>query len=184
MKKEFKISPFAQQKGLLNIIIETPKGSRNKYAYHERSGLLTLRKVLPCGMVFPFDFGAIPSTRGDDGDPLDVLVLMEEPVNPPCMVEAHLIGVIEAEQSAKGKCERNDRLVAMASSDSKPAEIKSVKKLDPQILREIERFFVSYNELEGKKFEILRFAGPKTAVKRVKEGQKKYRKKLKESSDQ
>jgi inorganic pyrophosphatase len=176
MKKAPKMLPFAEKK-LVNVIVETPKGSRNKYAYDEVSGLLTLKKVLPCGMVFPFDFGSIPSTRGDDGDPLDVLVLMEDPVCPLCLVQAHLIGVIVAEQTEKGKSERNDRLVAMATSDNKPSETDSIKKLDSQTLKEIERFFVSYNELDGKKFRILDYVGSKSAVKLVKEGQKRYNKK-------
>src|SRR5690349_9995417 len=108
------LGPFSKEKRL-HIVVETPKASRNKYAYDFRLGMLRLKKVLPVGLVFPFDFGAVPGTEGDDGDPLDVLVLMEEPVPPGCLVEAELVGVIEAEQSEDGKTERNDRLVAIAS---------------------------------------------------------------------
>src|SRR5689334_3107516 len=126
-----KLGPFSK-KHLLNIIVETPKGSRNKYAYDFQRGMLRLKKVLPAGMMFPFDFGAVPGTVGDDADPLDALVLMEESVPPGCLVEAELIGVIEAEQTENGKTQRNDRLVAIASGDKKPSEVKSLKGLDSQ----------------------------------------------------
>jgi inorganic pyrophosphatase len=176
MKNKSRLGPFVGKEELVNVIIETPKGSRNKYAFDEKSGLLTLRKSLPSGMVFPFDFGCVPGTRADDGDPLDVLVLMETPVSPPCLVQAHLIGVIEAEQSEKGESERNDRLVAVTDSDNQPSEVKSVKKLPAQTLKEIERFFVSYNELEGKKFKILNYRGQSAAIKCVKKGIARFRK--------
>jgi inorganic pyrophosphatase len=172
-----KIQTFDEKKELINVVIETPAGSRNKYAFNEDVGMLTLKKSLPCGMVFPFDFGSIPGTKGDDGDPLDVLVLMEQPISPPCLVKAHLIGIIEAEQIENGKSERNDRLVAVAACDSRPAEEKSLKKLPSQTLKEIERFFVSYNELAGKKFKILDYRGPRAAVKSVKKGVRAFRKK-------
>src|SRR5688500_10091266 len=73
-----------------NVIIETPKGSRNKYKYDEQRGLFKLRKMLPLGSIFPFDFGFLPSTRGADGDPLDVLVLMDAPTFPGCVVLVRL----------------------------------------------------------------------------------------------
>ena len=157
------------------MLIETPKGSRNKYAYDENYGLLSLKKVLPSGMAFPFDFGCIPGTRGEDGDPLDVLVLLEETVCSLCVVQASLIGVIEAVQIENGERERNDRLVAMAKYENKPAEFESIKKMDGKTLKEIERFFISYNDLEGRKFKVLDYSGPNAAIKKVKEGAKVYK---------
>jgi inorganic pyrophosphatase len=173
MKQNPKIPTFSEKGELINVIIETPKGSRNKYAFDQKAWILTLKKVLPLGMVFPFDFGSIPGTRADDGDPLDVLVLVQEPVEVPCVVQAHLIGVLEAEQTEDGKSERNDRLIAVTDPDNQPDEMKSVKKLNSKTLKEIEKFFVSYNELDGKKFKVLDYAGPNSAVKLVKEGQKR-----------
>ena len=67
---------------LVNVVIETPRGSRNKFAYDEKLGVIRLKKVLPAGMDFPYDFGFVPSTKGDDGDPLDALLLMDEPAHP------------------------------------------------------------------------------------------------------
>src|SRR5687767_782444 len=94
-----KLASFNEENGFLNVIVETPKGSRNKYNFDFELGLFRLKKVLPAGAVFPFDFGFIPSTCGDDGDPLDVLLLMDEPAFAGCVVEARLLGAMEASQT-------------------------------------------------------------------------------------
>src|SRR4029453_11308915 len=91
-----KLKPFDKKKGNLNAVIDTPKGSRNKYAFDFDVGMYRLKSVLPEGAVFPFDFGSIPGTVAEDGDPLDVLLLMDEPAFAGCLVEARLLGVIEA----------------------------------------------------------------------------------------
>src|ERR1700741_1160684 len=96
------ISPF-EDGGDLRVVIETPRGSRNKYSYDPECDCMQLSTVLPEGMVFPYDFGFIPAPLGDDGDPLDILILMDEPVVPGGVVRARLIGAIEAEQKEKGK---------------------------------------------------------------------------------
>src|SRR5215467_13835054 len=92
-------------------IIETPKGSRNKFDDDPKSNLFLLAALLPEGMMFPFDFGFIPSTLGEDGDPIDILVLMDAPAHPGCLIDVRLIGVIQAEQTEGGKTETNDRLL-------------------------------------------------------------------------
>ena len=169
MKRLFKTSVFAGNKGLINVVIETPKGSRNKYAYDDKLGILRLKKALPCGMVFPFNFGALPGTRGEDGDPLDILVLMEEPTSVPCLVVAQVIGVIKAEEKEEGQTRRNDRLIAVSAGDTKPSEEPSPASLDPQVLKEIESFFVNYNKLCGKKFRVLGYQGSRAAMKVIKD---------------
>src|SRR5215475_14505888 len=141
--------------GRLNVVIDTPKGSRNKYKFDELHGQWRLSKVLPQGMAFPYDFGFIPSTRGEDGDPIDVLVLMDEPAFPGCVVSARLIGVLEAEQTEGGKTVRNDRLVAVVETPYNPAEFRSLEEVDRRRLDEIEHFFVSYNQMEGRQFKPL-----------------------------
>src|SRR5215467_15062583 len=105
MKLLQKLKPFDRKSGNLNVVIDTPKGSRNKYAFDFDINAYKLKTVLPHGAVFPFDFGSIPGTVAQDGDPLDVLVLMDEPVFIGCFIEARLLGAIEAEQSKGRKTE-------------------------------------------------------------------------------
>src|SRR5262245_58106731 len=151
--------------GRLNVVVDTPKGSRNKYKFDERHGQWRLSKVLPMGLSFPHDFGFLPSTRGEDGDPLDVLLLMDEPAFPGCVVPARLIGVLEAEQTEGGKTVRNDRLVAVVETQYNPAELRSLEEVSRQRLDEIEHFFVSYNQMEGRQFKPLARRGPGHAHK-------------------
>src|SRR5579864_9696384 len=99
------------QKGVCRAIIETPKGCRNKFDYDPETGLFMLGGLLPEGMMFPFDFGFLPSTLGEDGDPLDILVLMDAPAHVGCLMDVRIIGIIKAEQTEGGKTESNDRLL-------------------------------------------------------------------------
>jgi inorganic pyrophosphatase len=160
--------PTFHKNGLLNVIIETPKGSRNKYTYDSELGLFRLKKVLPLGAVFPFDFGFVPLTLGEDGDPLDILVLMDQPAFGGCLVRSRLIGALEAEQSAKGRKVRNDRLIAIAEKTHLYCEVKSLVHLNKVVLDQIEHFFISYNEAEGKRFRVLRRSGSAEALRLVK----------------
>jgi len=129
--------------------------------------------MLPAGAVFPYDFGFIPNTRGGDGDPLDVLVLMDEPAFTGCLVRSRLLGVIEAEQTEKGETDRNDRLIAVASKSRTSSDLKSITDLNPKLLDEIEHFFISYNAAKGKKFKPLGRYGPETARKLVQRSKRK-----------
>jgi len=108
---------YPDDASLVRVIIETPKGCRNKYKYDPEIGAFKLSKVLPEGMVFPYDFGFIPGTKAEDGDPIDVLLLMDQPAFAGCVIESRLIGVLEAEQSKQGETERNDRLIAVADEN-------------------------------------------------------------------
>ncbi len=150
-----KLQPFREKNGDINAVIDTPKNSRNKYSYREASGLFELSGVLPAGAVFPFDFGFIPGTMGGDGDPLDILLLMDEPAFVGCLVPARLLGVIEAEQTEQGETARNDRLIAVAANSRVHEEFQSLDDVNRQLLEEIEHFFVSYNDAKGKKFKSL-----------------------------
>jgi inorganic pyrophosphatase len=119
-------------------------------------------------MVFPFDFGFIPSTRGGDGDPLDVLVVSDEALFPGCLVKARLIGALKAQQTAKGKTNRNDRLLAVPVLPNMRETPRSLRDLGEKLLREIKEFFATYQRLEGKEFKVLGVLGPKEAEKLVK----------------
>ncbi len=151
--------------GIVNAVIETPSGSRNKFKFDEKLGMFALSGVLPEGMVFPHAFGFVPSTRAEDGDPEDILVIMDEPTFTGCVVPTRLVGVIEAEQTEDGATERNDRLVAVAAHSRDYSEVKTVNDLNQNMLKEIEQFFVNYNKERGKKFRVLQMRGPKHALK-------------------
>src|ERR1700758_4182581 len=105
---------FDAGKATCQAVIETPKGFRNKFDYDPDSNLFMLGGLLPEGMMFPFDFGFIPSTLGEDGDPLDVMVLMDAPAHVGCLIQIRIIGIIEAKQIQDGETERNDRLLGVA----------------------------------------------------------------------
>jgi len=173
-----KLQALGPKSAYLNVIVEAPKGSRTKFKYDEESQLFIFDKNLPLGQVFPFDYGFLPSTLGGDGDPLDVLVLAEEPTFVGCLIHARLLGVIEAEQTEKGKTERNDRLLAV------PLEVKSGKpgkgaidRLDASLAQRISDFFVAYNQLQGKRFKALRNAGPDRAESLIRKGMAQFHKK-------
>ena len=158
------LPPFDEESGDLNAVVETVAGSRNKFAYDEELGLFRLKGVLPAGASFPFDFGFVPSTKGGDGDPLDVLVLMDEPAFAGCLVPARLVGVITAQQRERdGTVEQNDRLIAVASDSHTHEGVRKIDDLSPQLLDEIEHFFISYNEMRGKTFTPTARKGPRAA---------------------
>jgi inorganic pyrophosphatase len=170
-----RLPQFDRKTGDLNVIIDTPKGSRNKFGWDEKRSLFELKGVLPAGAVFPYDFGFIPNTRGEDGDAIDVLVLMDEPAFPGCLVATRLLGVIEAEQTEKGKTERNDRLIAVAANSRTNGHLKSLEDLNRTVVNEIEHFFVSYNAAKGKKFKPLGQFGAARARKLVEQARTRKR---------
>ena len=155
---------------LIQVVIETPKGSRNKYDFDSEEKVFRLKKVLPAGMTFPYDFGFIPRTLADDGDPVDILVLMDEPAFPGCVLKCRLIGVIEGEQGDGKDKERNDRVVAVERDNHSFADIDHLDDLGKEFLRELEQFFVNYHSLSGEEFRVLGAKGPKQAKKRIEEG--------------
>ena len=149
------LAPIRKKGGLLQVIVETPKGSRNKFSFDVDQEIFSLKKVLPAGMVFPYDFGFLPKTLADDGDPIDVLLLMDEPAFPGVLVPSRLIGVIEGEQIDGKKRIRNDRLVAVADANHMYAMVRKVSDLPKQFLRELQEFFVNYHQLQGKEYKLL-----------------------------
>jgi inorganic pyrophosphatase len=156
--------------GICHAIIETPKGCRNKFDYDPDSGLFKLGGLLPEGMMFPFDFGFIPSTLGADGDPVDVMVLMDAPAHVGCLIEVRIIGIISAEQTEDGKTETNDRLLGVAVHSYEHEDLQSISEVSKTLLDQVEEFFVSYNKQRGKKFKVTGTGGPKKALKFLKNG--------------
>lgn len=168
LKSPDRIDPFNTEHKSLRVVIETPKGSRNKYSYDPELGSYVLKSVLAEGMKFPYDFGFVPQTKAEDGDPLDVLVLMDEPAFTGCVVEARIVGVIEAQQTEDGKSIRNDRVLAVATQSHIHADIKEPKDLNSRMIDELEDFFIAYNKARGKKFKTLGVKDAETAMKLIK----------------
>lgn len=144
---------------LVNVILDTPRGSRNKFKFDEQLGCFKLSRILPVGHVFPYDFGSIPGTRGEDGDALDVLVVMDEPTFPGCLITTHLIGVMEARQTEKGRMISNDRLIGVPQTPANKPTIRELSELGSVVLAEIEHFFTSYNAAQHRRFEPVRRLG-------------------------
>jgi len=143
----------------VDVVIETPKGSAQKYDYDPGSHFFKLKKILPAGMVFPYDFGFIPDTKGEDGDPLDVIVISEFCSFPGIMIKCRIIGGIKAEQSeekGKKKLIRNDRFLAIPKCSNIFEKIKTAKDLPDNIFKELEQFFIDYNRIEGKEFKAMK----------------------------
>jgi inorganic pyrophosphatase len=145
-------------------IIETPKGRRNKFKYESDSGLYTLSRVLPQGFIFPFDFGFIPSTAADDGDPLDVIVLMDEPAHVGCILKIRLIGVMKLVQTEKGKKTQNDRLIGVSVQSFEFDQVKTISDLKESLLKQITDFMALYNKDSGKQDEVTGVDGPEGAL--------------------
>jgi inorganic pyrophosphatase len=172
-----RIDPFAENKDDVHVVIDTPRGSRNKLKWDKKLGVLKLSHVLTAGAVFPFDFGFMPGSHGADGDALDVLVLSDEPLFPLCLVQARLIGVIEAEQTQEGKTFRNDRMVAVAISSRLYADVNELGDLPPTLMDEIEQFFINYNKMRGRVFKPIARGDAAVGMKLVKRSTAKVAKK-------
>lgn len=153
IKSPMELPTVDAKSGLVNVVVEAPRGSPYKYKFDPASGQFLLHKGLPAGAVFPFDFGFVPRTKAADGDPLDVMILLEEPAIVGAVVPVRLIGVIEAEQvEESGEKARNDRLLAVLETAYNPPRFHSISEIDEHRLAEIEHFFISYNEMEGRTF--------------------------------
>jgi inorganic pyrophosphatase len=148
-------------------VMETPKGQRGKLAYDPASGAFELKRILPDGMSFPLDFGFVPGTRGEDGDPLDILVLNDEPAVVGTMLTARLIGVIEAEQTEDGQTVRNDRILAVAAVSHLFARVAKVHDLDPDFMKNLTAFWENYDALRGVRFKVLAVRDGKAAARLI-----------------
>lgn len=152
------------------LVVETPRGSRNKYAFDPETECFILKKVLPLGFSFPFDFGFIPSTLGEDGDPLDVLLLLDESVPMGCIVKVDIIGAIKLEQKRDGVTQRNDRLIATPTGMSNRNRMECLADLPPKLVEQIEAFFVAYARPDGKIVTPLGHGAREEAIELVRHG--------------
>lgn len=145
---------------IVNVVIETPKGSKNKYEYSEELDSIILDRILHSSVMYPLAYGFMPGTRYLDGDPIDVMVLMSEPVHPGCVVRARPIGLLRMTDSGQ----QDDKVLAAVIGDPKMKEVKSLKDLSEHELMEIEEFFRHYTRLEkGRKTEVRGWASKEEA---------------------
>jgi inorganic pyrophosphatase len=169
----YEIESREPDSGDIRVVIDTPAGSRNKYKFDESTGLFRVARVLPLGLAFPHDFGSIPRTCAEDGDPLDVMVLELAPCFPGCLVTVRLIGELRCIQRERGKRIRNDRLIAVAHTPVNEPRLKELAELDPQHLRAIEHFFTSYNQAQGRDFRVTGRTGARAAHATLKRAERR-----------
>jgi inorganic pyrophosphatase len=165
------LPPFTED-GDVHVVVETPRGSRAKFAYDPKLETFILSKSLLTGLTYPHDWGFVPSTKADDGDPLDTMVIDF----PGHRADRRIIGILQIEQKSKGKAERNDRLFAVPRRSHSEQGLRDVRDLSKPIQQELEKFFIATDELEAKKLEIIGWNGPKIAMKAIKDSAKSFSK--------
>jgi inorganic pyrophosphatase len=153
------ISSGTSVPNVINVIVEIPKGSQNKYEYDKSNNVMKLDRVLYSPLHYPGDYGIIPQTLSEDGDPLDVLVLMTNPTYPGILLEARPIGLLKMKDVRKA----DDKILCVSINDPRYASYKNVTDVQEHILKEITHFFQVYKDLEGKKVEIVGWGTGKQA---------------------
>lgn len=143
--------PAQPKPGLLNVLIEIAAGSKNKYEFDKDLGALALDRVLSSSVMYPYDYGFIPNTLADDGDPLDGMVMMDEPTFPGCVIAARPIGMMEMIDGG----DRDEKILCVPDKDPRYAHVKSLKDIPQHRLDEISEFFKTYKNLEKKAVEVL-----------------------------
>ncbi|MBV9563641.1 MAG: inorganic diphosphatase [Bradyrhizobium sp.] len=175
MPNFFNLPSFTDD-GDVHAVVETPRGSRAKFAYDPKLETFALSKSLLTGLTYPHDWGFVPSTKADDGDPLDIMVIHDAATFPGMVITCRVIGILQIEQKSKKKSERNDRLFAVPRRSHSERSLKDVADLSKPIREELEKFFIATDELEDKKLNILGWKGPKVALDAIKDAGKSFAK--------
>ena len=165
------IGPGEKAPEEVNVIIETPKGSRNKYEISKDYNGIVLDRVLHSSVVYPADYGLIPHTLYDDGDPIDVVVVMSFPTYPGIMLKARPIGIMHMIDAGY----KDHKLIAVPSKDPAFSHVKSMDDLNPHLLKEFKNFFETYKLLEGKKTSVDGFGSKEEAYEEIKQSIKVYK---------
>jgi inorganic pyrophosphatase len=158
----------------VNALIEIPKGSRAKYEIDKDSGLIKLDRVIFASMYYPLNYGFIPQTLGEDGDPLVIVVLTQVSVVPLCLIPSQVIGVMQMVDRG----EVDDKIIAVADQDASVSHIKSVEELPDYFRLELKHFFENYKTLENKKVVVDEFQSREKAYKIILESIDRYNKKF------
>jgi inorganic pyrophosphatase len=160
-----------QAPDIINVIVEIPGGTRNKYEFDHEGGFIRLDRVLASPLHYPADYGLIPRTFYDDGDPLDVLVLIKEPTFPGCVLIARPIGMFRMRDGE----DPDDKVLAVAYNDPLYAEYADLDDVNSHYLREVAHFFNRYKDLEGKRVEAIGWEPRAVALERITHAQQLYR---------
>ncbi|MEI2748170.1 MAG: inorganic diphosphatase [Ferruginibacter sp.] len=155
----------------VNALIEIPQGSRCKYEIDKKTGLLRLDRIIYSSFHYPVNYGFIPQTLGEDGDPLDILVMCSESIQALCLVEATVIGNMQMIDSG----EMDDKIIAVATKDPSVNHIKDINELPPHFFAVLKNYFEQYKVLENKKVEIDDFQDKETAYKIIQEATRFYK---------
>jgi inorganic pyrophosphatase len=164
--------PAFTEDGDAHVVVETPRGSRAKFAYDPKLETFALTKSLLTGLTYPHDWGFVPSTKAEDGDPLDIMVIHDAATFPGLVLTCRVIGILQIRQNSKGKAERNDRLFAVPRRSHAERGLRDVQELSKPFREELEKFFIATDELEDKKLDIIGWKGPKVALKAIKDAAK------------
>jgi inorganic pyrophosphatase len=155
---------------LVTVMIEVPKGSRNKYEFDKNTNRMKYDRMLFSAVHYPSDYGFIPDTLALDGDALDAMVLLWEPTFPGCFIEARPVGIFVM-WDEKGK---DEKVLCVPTKDPQWSHIRTLKEIPPHLLKEIEHFFTVYKDLEQKKTKIEGWRDQKFALKVIEQAKKRY----------
>ncbi|MBV8964032.1 MAG: inorganic diphosphatase [Hyphomicrobiales bacterium] len=168
--------PTFTKDGDVHVVVETPRGSRAKFAYDPKLKAFTFTKALLTGLTYPHDWGFVPSTKADDGDPIDIMVIHEAATFAGLVVTCRVIGILQIEQKSNGNSERNDRLFGVPRRSHSEGALRDVRDLSRPVQQELEKFFIATDELENKKLEILGWKGPKAGLQAIEDARKAFTK--------
>lgn len=155
---------------IVRLIVEIPKNSANKYEYDGNVGLFRLDRALYSPMHYPGDYGFIPGTLAEDGDPMDVLMLVSEPSFTGCITDVRPVGILNMEDSEEG----DQKVLAVPTRNPRYDQIHTMDQIFPHVRREIEHFFTIYKELEGRVTRLQGWGGPAEARRAILESRKRY----------
>ncbi len=164
------MAKVAKNDNIVTVMIEIPKGSRNKYEYDEKTGRIRFDRMLFSSVHYPVDYGFIPNTLAGDGDAIDAMVILAEPTFPGCFIEARPIGLFLMEDE-KGE---DEKVLCVPVHDPLWNHVHSLKEVQPHLLKEIEHFFAIYKALESKFTKVKGWTGLKGALKAIKDSHRRY----------
>lgn len=161
---------------LVHVVVETPRGARAKLNFDPELRAFVLSKALMLGLSYPYDWGFIPSTKAEDGDPLDAMVIHDAATYPGLIMRCKLIAVLQTLQQTKRESIRNDRIIAVPENSHRERELHCLESISPEVRAELEKFFVATDELEAKTLKFLGWKGPAEAKKLIRRSEKAFKK--------